>query len=158
MSRPATAGPASQFSCQIVPPTATALGISPLGTICGSKAIRLGRSKALMHPDKKANVITCHNAIHPTITRVTRMKKMEAEPSWEKIIMRLRSAQSATTPPSRVNVIVGMAKASPVNPEERRIGEYQYQPTLGDPLHILRRHGRELSEPVQAAVAVTQRA
>src|SRR5215475_13500321 len=70
MSRPATAGPASRFSCQIAPPTATALGISPFGTICGSKAIRLGRSKALMHPDKKANVITCHNAIHPAITRV----------------------------------------------------------------------------------------
>ena len=121
MSGPATAGPASRFSCQIVPPTATALGISPFGTICGSKAIRLGRSKALMHPDKKANVITCHNAIHPAITRVARMKKMEAEPSWEKIIMRLRSARSATTPPSSVNVIVGMAKASPVNP--KRSGE-----------------------------------
>ena len=100
---------------------ATALGISSLGTICGSRAMRLGRSKALRHPDKKAKVMTCHNAIHPMITRVAIMKKMEAEPSWERIMMRLRSMRSAMTPPMRVNAIVGMAKASPVNPS--RSGE-----------------------------------
>jgi len=113
---PATAGPTSLLSCQIVPPMATALGISSLGTICGSSAMRLGRSKARTQPVKNASTMTCQSATHFMMTNPVKSRKIIAEPSWASSMMRRRSARSAMAPPSRVRATVGIVNVRPVSP------------------------------------------